>query len=203
MEKVLSVPIPSYNVEKFLENTLDSFVIKSVLQDIEILIVDDGSTDESAAVIQNYATKDPRIRLIQKKSGGCASARNKGIECAKGRYIGFVDSDDFVDETMFLSTVINLIKNACEAFNDCEQDREKLIKISSRIENDNVVIQVMNNAKPIAEPEKIFEEGMTTKASGSGLGLYICKKNTEDQCGQLNLVKSDENSTVFELRFCL
>lgn len=114
-----------------------------------------------------------------------------------------IEEEIFVDETMFLSTVINLIKNACEAFNDCEQDREKLIKISSRIENDNVVIQIMNNAKPIAEPEKIFEEGMTTKASGSGLGLYICKKNTEDQCGQLNLVKSDENSTVFELRFCL
>ena len=202
MPKV-SVIIPIYNTEKYLRKCLDS-VCNQTLSDIEIICVNDCSTDNSLEILEEYASKDNRIKLIDfKENKGAAVARNAGIDEAKGEYIGFVDSDDFVDETMFLSTVINLIKNACEAFNDCEQDREKLIKISSRIENDNVVIQVMNNAKPIAEPEKIFEEGMTTKASGSGLGLYICKKNTEDQCGQLNLVKSDENSTVFELRFCL
>lgn len=113
-----------------------------------------------------------------------------------------IQDEIFVDETLFISTIINLIKNACEAFNDFENNNG-WIKISSKIENDSVVIQVSNNAKPITEPEKIFNEGVTTKSTGSGLGLFICKKNTEEQCGQLNLVKSDEESTVFELKFCL
>lgn len=113
-----------------------------------------------------------------------------------------IEEEIFVDETLFTSTVINLVKNACEAFDDFES-KDNWIKISTSIENDNVIIQVSNNAKPILEPEKIFEEGMTTKSTGSGLGLYICKQNTEEQCGQLNLIKSDEDSTIFELRFCL
>ena len=113
-----------------------------------------------------------------------------------------VEEEIFVDEILFTSTIVNLVKNACEAFDDFEE-KGNWIKISTQIENDNVVIQVSNNAKPISEPEKIFEEGITTKSTGSGLGLYICKQNTEEQCGQLNLVKSDYESTIFELRFCL
>ncbi len=113
-----------------------------------------------------------------------------------------IEEEIFVDETLFTSTVINLVKNACEAFDDFES-KDNWIKISTSIENDNVIIQISNNAKPILEPEKIFNEGMTTKSTGSGLGLYICKQNTEEQCGQLNLIKSDEDSTIFELRFCL
>lgn len=96
----LSVILPVYNVSKYLPQCIESLT-KWKAAYVEYLFVDDGSTDESAAVIQNYATKDPRIRLIQKKNGGCASSRNKGIDTARGRYIGFVDSDDFVDETMF------------------------------------------------------------------------------------------------------
>lgn len=96
----LSVILPVYNVSKYLPQCIESLT-KWKAAYVEYLFVDDGSTDESAAIIQDYAIKDSRIRLIRKKNGGCASARNKGIECARGRYIGFVDSDDFVDETMF------------------------------------------------------------------------------------------------------
>lgn len=113
-----------------------------------------------------------------------------------------VEEEIFVDEILFISTIINLVKNASEAFEDFESESNQ-IKISTKIVNDNVSIQVANNAKPITEPEKIFEEGMTTKSTGSGLGLYICKRNIEDQCGQLSLLKSDEDSTIFEIKFCL
>ena len=68
---------------------------------VEYLFVNDGSTDESRDIILSYAKNDKRVKLIDKENGGCASARNRGIEEAKGRYIGFVDSDDFIDETMF------------------------------------------------------------------------------------------------------
>ncbi len=95
----LSVILPVYNVSKYLPQCIESLT-KWKAAYIEYLFVDDGSTDESATIIQDYAAKDSRIRLIRKQNGGCASARNKGIECAKGQYICFVDSDDYVDETM-------------------------------------------------------------------------------------------------------
>ncbi len=113
-----------------------------------------------------------------------------------------VEEEIFVDQTLFVSTIINLIKNACEAFDDTQEKGNK-IEVLTKVENDTVLIDIINNAKPIPNPEKIFEEGMTTKPTGSGLGLFICKKYTEEQCGQIQLLKSDEDSTIFELRFCL
>lgn len=96
----LSVVLPVYNVAAYLPECIES-LIQWKAPYAEYLFVDDGSTDESAAVINRYAQTDKRIRLIRKKNGGCASARNRGIDEAKGRYIGFVDADDFIGEDMF------------------------------------------------------------------------------------------------------
>jgi len=96
----LSVVLPVYNVAPYLSKCIES-LIQWKAPYVEYLFVDDGSTDESISVIRRYMDKDKRIRLIQKKNGGCASARNRGIEAAKGRYIGFVDADDFIEENMF------------------------------------------------------------------------------------------------------
>lgn len=96
----LSVILPVYNVAKYLPACMES-LIKWQAPYVEYLFVNDGSTDESRDIILNYAKNDKRVKLIDKENGGCASARNRGIEEAKGRYIGFVDSDDFIDETMF------------------------------------------------------------------------------------------------------
>ncbi|MGN1152482.1 MAG: ATP-binding protein [Candidatus Gastranaerophilaceae bacterium] len=113
-----------------------------------------------------------------------------------------VEEEIFVDEILFISVIINLIKNASEAFEDFDSETN-WVKISSQVVDDSVSILVSNNAIPISEPEKIFEEGMTTKTTGSGLGLYICKRSIEEQCGQLRLLKSDKDSTIFEIKFCL
>lgn len=96
----LSIVIPVYNVAKYLPQCIES-LIKWKAPYVEYLFVNDGSTDNSEEIISNYAKQDQRIRLINKVNGGCASARNRGLEEARGRYIGFVDSDDFVEETMF------------------------------------------------------------------------------------------------------
>ncbi len=96
----LSVILPVYNVAKYLPVCIESLV-KWKVPYVEYLFINDGSTDESRDIILKYAEMDKRIRLIDKENGGCASARNRGIEEARGRYIGFVDSDDFIDETMF------------------------------------------------------------------------------------------------------
>lgn len=96
----LSVIFPVYNVGKYLEKCIESVTAWKAPY-VEYLFVNDGSKDNSRDIILQYAKKDPRIRLIDKPNGGCASARQKGLEQARGRYIGFVDPDDFVDPDMF------------------------------------------------------------------------------------------------------
>lgn len=102
---VVSVLIPIYNVEEYLEKCLDS-VIAQTLNNIEIICVNDGSTDGSAEILRRYKKKDGRIKIITKENGGLPSARNAGLEAAKGKYIGFVDSDDYIEPTMY-ETMVN------------------------------------------------------------------------------------------------
>lgn len=99
MPKV-SIIVPVYNVEEYLERCLDSLV-NQTLKDIEIIIVNDGSTDGSKEKIQKYINKYKNIVYLEKENGGLSSARNYGIPYAKGEYIGFVDSDDYVELTMY------------------------------------------------------------------------------------------------------
>ena len=94
MPKV-SVVIPVYNVEKYLGECLDS-VLRQTLKDLEIICVDDGSTDGSAAILRKYAEADPRIRLISQANAGLSAARNAGMDAATGKYIYFLDSDDYI-----------------------------------------------------------------------------------------------------------
>ena len=96
----LSIIIPVYNVAQYLPKCIETIIAWKASY-IEYLFVNDGSTDCSEEIIRNYAEKDKRIRLINKENGGCASARNRGIDEARGRYIGFVDADDFINEMMF------------------------------------------------------------------------------------------------------
>lgn len=95
----LSVIIPVYNVENYLKKCLDS-VLNQTLKDIEIICIDDGSTDSSPDILKDYSNKDPRIKVITKENGGQASARNLGIKEAQGEYISFIDSDDFIEPEM-------------------------------------------------------------------------------------------------------
>lgn len=99
MPKV-SIIVPVYNVEEYLEKCLDSLV-NQTLKDIEIIIVNDGSTDASKEIIQKYINKYKNIVYLEKENGGLSSARNYGIPYAKGEYIGFVDSDDYVELNMY------------------------------------------------------------------------------------------------------
>lgn len=97
----ISIIVPVYNVENYLAKCLDSLV-NQTYQNIEILVVDDGSTDDSEKIISDFSGKFPeKIRSFYKKNGGLSDARNVGIDNATGDYIGFVDSDDYVVETMF------------------------------------------------------------------------------------------------------
>ena len=96
----LSVVLPVYNVSNYLPDCMKT-LLEWKAPYVEYIFVNDGSADPSGDLILKYAQTDPRIRLIDKENGGCASARNRGIEAARGRYIGFVDPDDFIDASMF------------------------------------------------------------------------------------------------------
>ena len=97
----VSVVVPVYNVESYLERCLQSLVNQS-LSEIEIIVVNDGSTDQSQKIINHFQEKHPqKIKSFEKTNGGLSDARNYGIDYVTGQYIGFVDSDDYVTETMF------------------------------------------------------------------------------------------------------
>lgn len=114
-----------------------------------------------------------------------------------------IENEILADKNKLVSVIINLVKNATEALTDVvlgeEEGIEKQIKVSTALEDMFVKIRIENNGRVIAEPDRIFEEGFSTKSTGSGLGLVICKQDIEEQFGQIRLVKSEENSTEFEI----
>ncbi len=105
----VSVVVPVYNVEKYLEECLDS-LINQTLSEIEIICIDDGSTDRCPEILKNYADKDDRIKIITKQNEGQGIARNIGVKSAVGEYLIFVDSDDWL-ELNALELLYNKIKN--------------------------------------------------------------------------------------------
>ena len=96
----LSVIVPMYNVSAYVRECLDSLVAQT-LQDMEVIMVDDGCTDDTPSIAQEYANYNMNFHLIHKKNGGLSDARNYGMKFAKGEYIGFLDSDDFIEPTLY------------------------------------------------------------------------------------------------------
>lgn len=102
MNDLISVIVPVYNVETLLDRCVNSLVGQTY-PNLEIILVDDGSKDHSGEICDHWKEKDNRIVVIHKKNGGAASARNAGLDIAKGEWIGFVDSDDYVERDMYES----------------------------------------------------------------------------------------------------
>ena len=99
-EKLVSVIVAVYNIEEYLPRCIDS-ILAQTYRNLEIILVDDGSTDSSGGICDDYAQKDRRIKVIHKKNGGLSDARNAGLDKVSGDYIGFVDGDDWIDEDMY------------------------------------------------------------------------------------------------------
>ena len=107
---MVSVIMPAYNVEKYIKKALDS-VCKQSYSDLEIMVIDDGSTDRTYEVLTEYAQNDSRIKVIKKKNGGVSSARNLALDNAHGEYICFFDSDDYLEENA-IETFIRAIEDS-------------------------------------------------------------------------------------------
>jgi len=110
MEEIISVIVPVYNIEDYLPKCLGS-ILKQTFVDFELILVDDGSTDTSGKICDEYAQMDRRIKVIHQKNGGLSNARNSAIAVATGKYYSFIDSDDWVDEQMLFEMYEQAILN--------------------------------------------------------------------------------------------
>lgn len=113
MNKLISVIVPVYNIETVVERCIKSIVEQSY-KNLEIILVDDGSTDNSANICDEWGKKDSRIKVVHKINGGLSDARNSGLDVASGEYISFIDGDDFIDKDMYKNMIYYIIKYDCD-----------------------------------------------------------------------------------------
>lgn len=133
--KKISIIVPIYNMEKYLNRMLDSLITQTY-KNLEILLIDDGSCDNSGKICDEYAKRDNRIKVVHKTNKGVSISRNLGIELATGDYIGFVDSDDTIDKMMYEKLYTNLVNNDCDisACNYCTFSTVPVFKYSNKID---------------------------------------------------------------------
>lgn len=149
MKKIIkvSIVVPIFNAEKYLNTSIKS-IQSQTLQDIEIILVNDGSDDNSLRICHEYAKMDKRIQIIDKPNGGVSSARNVGIEIAQGEYIGFVDPDDWVEPEMYE-----------EMYNQAKKTDSDLCMCNYKKHNGNHVINVkINLEKDLLNKKEILND---------------------------------------------
>lgn len=132
IKNLVSIIIPVYNVEEYLDKCLES-IINQTYKNIEVILIDDGSTDKSGEICDIYSEKDERIKVIHQKNGGVCRARNAGLKSFKGEYVMFVDPDDYIDYDCIevcLSSMIDDIDLVCFSYITEYQNRSVYRKIS-------------------------------------------------------------------------
>ena len=153
-ESLVTIIVPIYNVEKYLEQCVDS-IINQTYKNVEIILIDDGSTDSSGKICDHYGDANKNIKVIHKKNSGVSSARNVGIDNAKGSFICFVDSDDYLDKnfvsymmSLYMSTGADfcLSKKCYSTQRDLESDRN----------SDNVEILDSTGATSLLLSQEVF-----------------------------------------------
>ncbi len=141
MKELISVVVPIYNVEKYLEKCIKS-IINQTYDNIEIILVDDGATDKSGQICDDYEKMDTRIKVIHKKNGGLSDARNAGLKIAKGEYIAFIDSDDFIDKA-FIKTLYEMCKKNNAEIAQCKYRRVGYEKFNIKQESEDKKIETI------------------------------------------------------------
>lgn len=149
----VSVIVPVYNVEKYLEKCLET-LISQTLKDIEIICINDGSKDSSLNILKKYALNDERIKIIDKHNEGLSAARNDGLNAATGEYIGYVDSDDWVDLN-FYEKLYNAAKkyNAEAACANIIRCGNKVKKYKLKFENEQFITDNVEKLKATKIPK--------------------------------------------------
>ena len=161
----VSVIIPVYNVEPYLDKCVRS-VLAQTLDGLEIILVDDGSTDQSGSMCDAYAAQDDRVRILHLENGGPARARNRGMELAQGIYIGFVDSDDYVDPSMFE-----------QLYKTAEQTGSDIAMCDIAVDSAGAIRPIGMNYQPLYSGSEIKDGLLRRYYTGVPNGLYsMCNK---------------------------
>lgn len=145
MNPKLSIIVPVYNVEKYLEKCIDS-ILNQDYKNFELILVNDGSTDGSLEICKRYLSVDKRIKLINKPNGGLSSARNAGLDIACGQYIGFVDSDDWIEKDMYY-TLLSIADKYKSDIVQCEY--ESVMEDNYKINNNQLIVTNFTNVQAI------------------------------------------------------
>lgn len=159
--QLLSVIVPVYNVEKFINDCIDSILGQSY-KNIELILVDDGSTDSSGEICDKYCSVDKRVKVIHQNNKGCSAARNAGIANAKGNLIAFMDADDLIDQDMYEVLIKNLDMtnsdvSACSYVKEYNLDRGKIIGLHKIIPDPIVFIGKSAIYESVTRNEKSVE----------------------------------------------
>ena len=161
---LVSIILPVYNVEKYLDECVTSLLNQSY-KNIEILFVDDGSTDNSGKILDEYKTKDERIKVFHKKNGGVSSAKNVGLKHAKGKYITFVDPDDYVMKE-YVEYLLKLIEknNADVAYTKYNYDNYNNKQVTNEyirvIDSNEALYEILTYQISVAVWNKIYKKEM-------------------------------------------
>lgn len=167
----LSIIIPIYNVEKYLERCIDSIIKQISTDDIELLLINDGSTDNSLNICNKYAKKKSNITVLNKKNGGLSDARNYGLYYAKGEYVYFLDSDDMLSDKFIEKIYLNLLtQNDIILFDGkCIDENDNFIDTKYKFEHNCLENKMKYNIDSLTNSYKVSKENLTTVV---WLGVY-------------------------------
>ncbi len=170
MEDLISVIVPVYNVRQYINRCIDS-IIEQTYANLEIILVDDGSTDNSGNICDEYAKKDNRIKVIHKENGGLSDARNAGIDIAKGAFISFIDSDDYV-ENNYIEILYNAIK---------KHEADIAVGAHKVIYDTGTILEKATGEEAILEPKEVlkrilYDEGIDLSAWSKLYKLELFKE---------------------------
>ena len=159
-QPILSIIVPAYNIEKYLKRCLDSILNQSYTN-FECIVVNDGSIDGTKSICDEYADKDDRVIVIHQENGGLSVARNNAMKKARGKYISFIDGDDYIMET-YCETLINLLEKNNADIAKCDYHKGILSDV------EDVRIEIVSGKK--------FTEDLIQDKIGSQLWQYVYKK---------------------------
>ena len=168
MEKdLISIIVPVYNAEKYLDRCIES-IVNQTYKNIEIILVNDGSKDKSLEICTLWQKKDKRIVVVNKQNEGAAKARNDGLDIAKGEYIGFIDADDYIKETMYEKLFLNLKENnsdmsCCDyiyTYEDSDKQIECVENSLAKVTGNNICEYFIKDGETLIE-KRIFKKSIT------------------------------------------
>jgi len=191
---LISVIIPIYNKELYLKECLDS-VLSQSYKNIEVICIDDGSTDNSVSIVEDIINKDSRVKLFKIKHGGPSAARNIGIENAKGEYIHFVDADDYLKPFSYEIIAEKLNTHKCDVLLFYSEIFSSNNSISNKINKNNDYVNEFNNAQYVELNIKMNPRFIIEKACG---GAVLWNKIFKREVIIKNNIKFDTRLWYFE-----